>query len=1146
MDVIWLLAAGALMLVLGLSALAADGLRRRSNPFPNILRDLTTMLLRPGAAGWGHLSSSQANTSAGAYSHRPGPARAFYGIRRVLSGGTRPRIVPLVFVAGFTAACVATGLYVATTMGTPQVEDETVVIAYSEFVGSPREGSPTEAFAAHMQQVATTSVLEALVLRPATRTVTNQEQAEAERARLGADALWWGEVGPDGAITASLALSPQFSPWQAPWAELQPNDLTQMMLPISAQIYLPPGQGTDPLIPYTLAIAQLKLGHYADAARAAYGARATVGQIEARYQTGKSTSGIQLAALLEAAAELGRKHYAEAAIPLDELHAAGIMPVEGLVDRAAVRLALGDKGGARSDADRVLGTREANNQAQALAYLARGRASLRAGDITSALADLEESARLDPGYAATKLERAEALYRQSQPDGARIQLQNLIASSPSAAPAYRLLGLTMLMLGQPGEAMSALDRAEGLYNGWLEALRKEEASAQAVGDTSRAQWATDSIVDMNKELAGIYLYQGMTWADLARQDPPESFLGGIWRRIRGEPTKLEHALDRMLHAQRLDPNRPDVPLQLGNVYTQMGDSGSAAVALQEAQRLNPTAPEPYIALAHLQQAQNNPGEAITTLNQLLAQNPAHFPAYDEIYRIYMQAGDQEAATATLHSALQVLPQTTSDYLWRGRFLQRLGDTAGAIESARAAASDPQLWEAHLLLAQLLNSVGQAPEALSEFGQVLTVQPNNPDALLGAAQLHQLAGQAEDSQKLFERLVSIWPANTDGHIAFSQLLTARGQVDRALAEAQKAVELSPERTDAHFFLGQAYETKQIWSAAAEQYKAASERDPGQFDAFIRWARCLFQDDRYAESAEVSRKAIEMRASDPQGFYWLAEAQLAMGDPTTSLETLSQALNIAPQDSRLLALAARAYTGAGDESRAESFAVQATQVDPRGIAGPYALGELYLHKGRPESALQAFDNGLAIAPTAPELLVGKGRAYAAMGDHATAVQLYNEALKARANYAPAHLFAGETYVSLGRWEEAFEQFRAAVQIRPNWPESLAALGKAYLQRKDLANAQAAFSRAAQQAPGLVDAWFGLGISSRNRGQDQEAAAALAKVVNLDAHNGEAWLYLGLTYEQLGQRQQAAEAFTHAIQTAQDPNILEQAEKGLSRVK
>jgi tetratricopeptide (TPR) repeat protein len=1133
-DVNWLLAAGALMLIIGLGALAVDGLRRRSNPFPRILRDLTTKLLPTGVPLLAQTSSQW----------QPGGPRNMRGLLSRVAG-PRPRIVPVVFVSGLVAACAAGGLYVATTLGTPQVAEGTAVIAYSEFQAAPREGSPAEAFGAQLQQVATTSNLQPFVLRKTSRVITGAEEAEAERSRLGADALWWGEVGHDGAITASLVLAAQFRPWQAPWSQLQPNDLSQVMLPTTAQVYLPAGQGLDPLVPFSLAITHLKLGHYADAARAAYGTRTTLGQIEERHPSGGSTSGIQLAALLESASDLSRKEYAEAAVPLDALEAAGILPIEGLVNRTAVRLAMGDLAGVRSDSDRVLNTREANDQAQALAYLARGRAGLRGNDLAAARADLEESARLDPGNPATKLERAEVLYRQSQPDAARSQLQSLLSVSPNAAPAHRLLGLTMLMLGQPAEAMSALDRAEGLYNAWLDALRKEEASAHAVSDSQRGQWATGEIVALNKELAGIYLYQGMTWADLARQDPPESFLGGIWRRIRGEPTKLERAVERMRHAQRLDPQRPDVPLQLGNVYTQMGDSGSAAEVLKEAQRLDPSAPEPYMSLAHLQKAQGNPKEAIGTLQQLLAQNPAYFPAYDEVYHIYMAMGDQAAATATLHLALQVAPRTTTGYLWRGRFLQRLGDIAGAVDATRMAATDPQLWEAHLLLAQLLTANGQAPEALQEFKQVLAVQPNNPDALLGAAQLHVLAGQAEDAQKLFERLVSIWPTNTDGHLAFSQLLTARGQLDRALAEAHRAVELSPERADSHFFLGQAFENKQQWSAAAEQYKATAERDPERFDAFIRWARTLFLDDRYAESAEVSRKAIAMRSTDAQGFHWLAEAQLAMGNATPALESLAAALQIAPQDSRLLALAAKAYASTGDEARSESFALHAISVDPRGIVGPLALGELYLQKGRPESALQAFEGGLAVAPVSPDLLVGRGRAYAAMGDHTKAVQSYNEALKANPNYAPAHLFAGETYVALGRWDEAFEQYRAAVQLRPNWPEGLNALGLAYLQRKDLANAQAAFTKATQQAPGLVDAWLGLGLASRDRGQDAEAVAALAKVVDLDARNGDAWFYLALTYEQLGQRQQAAEAFARAIETSQDPNIVEQAEQGLSRV-
>ncbi|HYP21377.1 MAG TPA: hypothetical protein VEY08_14995, partial [Chloroflexia bacterium] len=158
MDVIWLLAAGAIMLLVGLSALVVDGFRRRSNPFPRLMRDLTTTLIRPGAALWGHsvqASGSLAPPTSGQW--RPMRPR---GLHALLGRITAPRIVPLVFFAGLVATCVAAGLYVATTMGTPQVAEGTAVIGYVQFQGEPREGSPTEAFSAQLRQVATASGLE--------------------------------------------------------------------------------------------------------------------------------------------------------------------------------------------------------------------------------------------------------------------------------------------------------------------------------------------------------------------------------------------------------------------------------------------------------------------------------------------------------------------------------------------------------------------------------------------------------------------------------------------------------------------------------------------------------------------------------------------------------------------------------------------------------------------------------------------------------------------------------------------------------------------------------------------------------------------------------------------------------------------------
>src|SRR5207248_8344131 len=87
--------------------------------------------------------------------------------------------------------------------------------------------------------------------------------------------------------------------------------------------------------------------------------------------------------------------------------------------------------------------------------------------------------------------------------------------------------------------------------------------------------ASDNIVTLNKGLAGIALYEGMALADMARKEPPESWLAGIWRGIRGDPSTSERAIAKMQEAARRDPHRPDVPLQLGSFYTDLGQYDSA-------------------------------------------------------------------------------------------------------------------------------------------------------------------------------------------------------------------------------------------------------------------------------------------------------------------------------------------------------------------------------------------------------------------------------------------------------------------------------------------------------------------------------------------------------------------------------------------
>ena len=1055
-----------------------------------------------------------------------------------------PRRALVMIVAGSLALMLLSVTILVTGANAPP-KPQGMVIGIALFAGAPDTAgapAPTTLLADYIARSASSGGITDLTILSSHTTPLDDSQAQAERTRLAADFLIWGDFGPSGAVTANLALAPDFAPVTPPWQTYDDPDPAMLVLLERATIYLPARHGLDPLVPLSLALVRWRLGDFAGAADAAWGAQATLDE------NGGSSHG-RFPSVVRAYSLLALGNYSEAASLIDSIEGAGMAGASAFLARAAARLLAQDYSGASDDANRVISDRDATIGMLARAYLLRARSRYNVGNLTGALTDLDEAARLDPSLSRVRLDRAETYYRQAQPSLANDELAALLRASPSAAPAYRLLGLVRLMQGQPEGALDPLGKARALYTSWIDAQRKDEAQAEALGDTRRAHAASDNIVALNKRLAGIALYEGMAYADVARHEPSESFFAGLWRGIRGEPSTAERAIAKMQEAARLDPRRPDVPLQTGSFYTFLGQFDRAEEQLRLALDLDPASPEPYMALANLQARAGKVADAIATLEAFIATSPRYYPAYDYLYRLHTSAGNTQAAQSTLERALTVAAAAPGDHLWRGKFLITLGRQDEAISELAAATADQELWEAHLLLGNIYSSNGRGPDALAEYQAVLGVQPNHETALLGAGRLLVLAGKGDEAQALFERLTSVSPSNVDGHIALLELLLAKGEPDRAVAEGERAVAAGPDRADAYFFLGTAYEARGEWSKASASYKASTERNPRDFQSFLNWARTLYREDLYSASIDVSNQAITLRPTDPQPYRWRASSQLALGDVQAALGSLGDALNLGPGDPFALALTARAYAAKGDEQSALDYATQAFKANPQDPAGQLALGDIHLTWGRANEALQAF--GIAVETAsykhdAALALTGEGRAYLSAGDQARALHYFNQAIQRDPTAAEPHLYLGNLYAEAADADGALREYRSAVALRPHWPLALYYLGKAYLLRRDLPNAGASFTRAVQASPAMFEAWFGLGLARRDGGRPQEAIQAFSKATTLNPHYAEAWLYLALTLEESGDRTSAAEAFTQARDTAPTDAIRAQAEEGLARVR
>ncbi len=187
--------------------------------------------------------------------------------------------------------------------------------------------------------------------------------------------------------------------------------------------------------------------------------------------------------------------------------------------------------------------------------------------------------------------------------------------------------------------------------------------------------------------------------------------------------RLALAVDDYVAAQRLNADRPEGRVNLGNLYAQQGQASAAEAEYQAARSLDPSFVAADVSLAQLYAHGNRDGEGERVLREALARLPAD---------------------AELHSAL-------------GLNLVRQGRGAEALaEIARAAELDPANARYAYVQGIALNSAGRSDEALSVLEASQARHPADRDTLLALVTINRDAGHLDAALTWADRLVAIDP------------------------------------------------------------------------------------------------------------------------------------------------------------------------------------------------------------------------------------------------------------------------------------------------------------------------------------------------------------------------------------------------------
>jgi adenylate cyclase len=242
-------------------------------------------------------------------------------------------------------------------------------------------------------------------------------------------------------------------------------------------------------------------------------------------------------------------------------------------------------------------------------------------------------------------------------------------------------------------------------------------------------------------------------------------------------------------------------------------------------------------------------------------------------------------------------------------------------------------------------------------------------LRGRQSLHRMQQpDMDDSRQMFERAIALdadyapaWAGLATVHALLFEWWGARdADLQRADQASDKAMELAPDLADAHVARGCALTLRRHYDEAQTHFEAAARINPHLFDAYYYYGRAAFAHGQVKRSAELFRKASEVRQEDFQSAVLLAQSLRMLGRhddaKAANREGIVRAeriLALNPADGRVLALGSVALHEDGEPERAMEWSRRSLELYPDDMSALLNAVCLRAKLGMKEEALEILE-------------------------------------------------------------------------------------------------------------------------------------------------------------------------------------------------
>ena len=408
-----------------------------------------------------------------------------------------------------------------------------------------------------------------------------------------------------------------------------------------------------------------------------------------------------------------------------------------------------------------------------------------------------------------------------------------------------------------------------------------------------------------------------------------------------DKAQVDSALRILESAARLRPDHPRAyHLKRASLLAKKNDTAGAESERAEARQVPPKSASDYFLVGQDEYKRRHFADAIDHFERALRERPDHFWAKCLQAICFIQTKNFDAAKSNLVGCLQAEPDSAWLYLLRGYASSQLGvrdldlvKTNPGRESSlnKGAESEFDKAEADFqaaveilkrapdndLLYTLLNNRGlvryqrdHLDQAAADYLQAIAIK-DDPHAHANLAFLYQKQGKMDEAVAQFGLAIALkpdWAALYRGRAQLMQDRPDSTPEHRALALADLKLAIQKEKDDKsddksvlaidHTDRGKLFYLDERFNEALDEVRLALGVASDYVEAQVLEIQVLLKLRRYGEVIRACDNAIDLGKKSAVVFELRGLARAAKNDYAGAIEDYTRALEIRPQDARLL--------------------------------------------------------------------------------------------------------------------------------------------------------------------------------------------------------------------------------------------------------